>query len=222
MKKLLIIGGGPLGNQITHFAELSGKYKPIGYLDDFIKSGTNIDTNSVIGTVSDAKSMFEDKIYDEAFIAIGYNRFEYKEKMYDYFSSLQIPLATIIAPGVTIDPTAKIGQGCCLTYGVHIDMETIIEDNVVLNVRTIIGHNCLIKAHSYFAGNVVIAGETTIGKRCFIGMNSSINDHLSVCDDVFIGSSTTIRKDIVEPGLYVVKDKVMHINMQDFNSFKQN
>lgn len=216
-KNLIIIGSGPLALQISHYASLSGKYCVVGFLNDFEAKGTKVGEYEILGNLSDVDILYEKNIFDECFVAIGYNHFDVKDRLYHELKEKDIPLGTIIAPNVYIDPTSKIGDGCCIYPGCVIDMESVVEDNVIMNVSATIAHNSRVGANTFIAGGSILAGRTNVGCRCFIGVNATINDSCSICDDVMVGSATVIRKSIKKPGLYVTKEHNLHFDINTLN-----
>lgn len=202
MKKLLILGAGELGCQIVHYARLDGRYEIVGFLDDTISNGTLVNDVPVIGDMKDFCLLYKRKIYDCVFIGIGYDHFDFKEKLYNSIVLSEIPLATIISPQVYIDPTASIGNGVILYPGSLVEKDAIVEDNAVINIHTTIAHNARVGKHSFVAGGAVLAGYASIGMNCFIGVNSVVNDHINICDNVVVGSLTVVSKNIKNPGLY--------------------
>ncbi len=202
MTRLLIIGGGELGRQVIHWAMTTGRHEIAGFADDNMPKGETQEGHPVLGAIADVPRLFREGCFDEAFIAIGYMHFPKRRDIYTLLTEAGIPLATIIAPQVYIDPTARIGQGVIVYPGTVIDRETIIEDNVVINLRCVIAHNTEIGRHSFLCPNVTIAGFTQIGHSCFLGCSSTIADNVSVTDNVVVGAASLIRHDITEQGVY--------------------
>ena len=81
-KNLIIIGSGPLALQISHYASLSGKYCVVGFLNDFEAKGTKVGEYEILGNLSDVDILYEKNIFDECFVAIGYNHFDVKDRLY--------------------------------------------------------------------------------------------------------------------------------------------
>lgn len=201
-RKLAILGGGELGRQVAHYSVLNGAYEVIGFLDDTIERGIIVDGKPVLGKINELEKLFSQSVFDEVFIGIGYDHFDFKALLYERITQQKIPLATIISPQVYIDPTSKIGKGVILYPGSLVEKDAVVEDNAVINVHCTIAHNAFVGRHSFIAGGAVLAGYAKVGASCFIGVNSVINDHISVCDDVTVGSLTVVGKNIKTPGIY--------------------
>lgn len=211
MKRLIIIGSGALGEQAAHYAVVSGEYEVVGYLNDFLPVGSVEGGYPILGGISSIYELYAQDVFDFAFIAIGYNHFDFKEKVYHELVEHNIPLGTIIAPNVYIDPTATVGQGCFLYPGVVVDKDATIEDCALLNIHVTISHNSVIGRHCFIAGGVTVCGFVKVGKKVFVGANSAINDNLQICDNVRIGSGTFIRESIDCPGTYVTQKNTIKL-----------
>ena len=71
MTRLLIIGGGELGRQVAHWAQTTGKHAVTGFVDDNMPVGELTDGLPVLGGIADVPRLYDEKNFDEAFIAIG-------------------------------------------------------------------------------------------------------------------------------------------------------
>ncbi|MCH5308517.1 MAG: NeuD/PglB/VioB family sugar acetyltransferase [Prevotella sp.] len=201
-QRLAILGAGELGRQIGHYALLDGRYNVVGFLDDTKEKGTLCAEFSVLGKMEELEALYHQEVFDCIFIGIGYAHFEFKASLYEKVKKNNIPLATIIAPHVYIDPTAVIGMGVILYPGCVIDKDVVIEDNVVINLNVVVAHNSVVGKHSFIAGGAVLAGYAKVGECCFLGVNSVVNDHKYIGDNVIIGSQTIVSKNIKDPGTY--------------------
>lgn len=201
-KKLVILGAGELGEQISHYAMLDGRYDVVGFLDDTKEKGVLCAGSSVLGKMEELEILYNQNVFDYVFIGIGYAHFEFKAFLYKKVKNSNIPLATIIAPHVYIDPTAAIGAGVILYPGCVIDKDAVVEDNVVINLNVVVAHNSIVGKHSFIAGGAILAGYAKVGECCFLGVNSVINDHKYIGDNIIISSQTIVSKNIKAAGTY--------------------
>lgn len=199
-ERLAIIGAGELGLQALHYAELSGQYSVVAFFDDNAKD--DINGLPVLGTFEELASQYLNGAFDKVFISLGYRHLQKRKGLYDRIKSLSIPLGSIIAPNVFIDPSASVGEGCMLYPGVIIDKQAAIDPNVILNLGCVISHDSKVCSHSFFAPRVTVAGFSTIGEKCFLGCGSTIIDDIEISQDVVLGAGSLVVKNITESGLY--------------------
>jgi sugar O-acyltransferase (sialic acid O-acetyltransferase NeuD family) len=202
MKRLAIIGAGDLGRQVAHHALGFGGLEVAGFFDDTIQAGTHINHLPVFGGIPDIISFFEEGLFDMLFVGIGYRYFKVREEIYVRFSS-SIPFANLIHPSVTIDPSARVGNGVLIHPGCTVGMNATIGDNVLIFNGSHIAHDSAVGAHSVLAPGVTIAGNCTVGKAVFLGVGTILSDGLKVDDEVYTGAGAVVVADLTEPGLYV-------------------
>lgn len=200
--RLAIIGAGIYGSQVQHWAEISGMYDVIGYFDDYVNNGNMIKGKPVLGNISDSENFYNERMYDQLFIAIGYKHARFKQSL---FLSLRdkIPFATIVVSPTYIDITSKIGENVLICPGCILGENSIIDDNVKLSPNVNVSHDSHVGMGTYCSPSVSIAGCTTVGQCCFLGIGSTIVDGIQICDDVTIGAQTLVLRDITEEGTYI-------------------
>lgn len=201
-KRLAIIGCGELGKSIAHYAINDSNYNVVGYFDDFSPLNSVVNGIKIIGKISDIKKKYDNHLFDEIIIAIGYNHLGFKEELFNSLVN-QIKFATIIHTSCFVDESCRIGKGVCLLPGSVLDKNVTIEDNVIVNIGCTIAHDSTIAAHTFISPRVAVAGFVKIGKRCNIGINTTIIDRITINNDVQTGGATVVISDLTQKGLYV-------------------
>ena len=201
-QRLAIIGAGEMASQAIHFANVDGRYLPIGVFVDYPEEMQSYEGLKRLGTIQDIEESYANGSFDCLFIAIGYKHLAFKQSLHASLKG-KIPFATIIANATYIDPSSSIGEDVIIYPGTIIDKGVIVEDNVVLDLGALIGHNSVVGNASFIAGRTALAGFAKIGSCCFLGIGSTISDNISICNNVIIGASAVVIRDIVEEGAYV-------------------
>jgi sugar O-acyltransferase (sialic acid O-acetyltransferase NeuD family) len=202
MIRLALIGSKDFAIQIRGFAEKTGQFQVIGYFDDFEEKGTLIEGLPVLGKRSDIETLFKDNIFDEIFLAAGYNNFQFRELAFNDLKG-KVPFANIIMPDAELNDTTSLGEGIFIGTKNCFGENVRIDDNVFIHGHSFISHDNHIGSHTYISGKFTTAGFVTIGKRNFFGICSIVSDHISTCDDVWIGLGSIVAKKIKRPGRYV-------------------
>lgn len=200
MNRLVIVGASEFSNQVISIANNQNKYQIIGYYDDFIEANEYHDL-PVLGNLDQLEKDFKDNRFDIIFLAIGYNRLNYKELLLGRFSN--IPLATIIHPTAFIEKNTIIEDGVLIYPFAYVGPRVHLKKCVVVNVYTYLPHDNTVEACTFLSGGINIGGKVNIGKRCFIGIGVTTNDSIEIGNDVFLGSNTLVLKSILKPGTYV-------------------
>ncbi|MCQ2346462.1 MAG: hypothetical protein MJZ92_00855 [Paludibacteraceae bacterium] len=202
MQKLAIIGTKEFAFQIRDFALQLNQFEFVGYIDNVLPVGTEVEGKKVLGTVSEAISLYQQHIFDCIFIAVGYTHFELREAYYNQLAG-HIPFANIIMPNVKLGLNVRLGEGIFIGENTQIGNNTIINNNVFMHGDTHIAHDNVIGEHTYISGRFNTAGFVTIGKRNFLGIGILISDHISICDDAWLGLGCIVAKDITIAGKYM-------------------
>ena len=202
MKKIAIIGTKEFAEQITDFALQTGCFEVVGYYDNIELKGNTVNSRPVLGTVADAVEGYQNGVFDEIFIAVGYTRFDLREQFYNQLKG-KVPFANIIMQTAEVSPTAKLGEGNYIGPHTTIAAHTIIENNVFVHGNCLIGHDSIVHSHSYFSGRDYMAGFCEVGERVFVGLSVCVADHLTITDDVWVGIGSIVAKNLTEPGKYM-------------------
>lgn len=201
MKTLAIIGSGDLGQQIAHYAISDGHYASVVFFDDF-SSQDQINDYKILGKTTDIETAFQNKLFDELIIGIGYKHLQVRCELFEKFAT-KIPFGVIVHSSSWIDPSAKINKGCVIYPCNQIDANVIINENTILNIGCAVAHDTEIGPHCFLSPRVAIAGFVKIKKMCILGINSTIIDNIVVHENVQIGGGAVVIKTIENKGLYV-------------------
>lgn len=201
MKTLAIIGSGDLGQQIAHYAITDHHYQNVVFFDDFTTE-KEVNSFSVIGTTKDIESAFNNHLFDEIIIAIGYKHLAVKKQLFEQFQKT-IPFGTLIHSTSWLDPTAIVEKGCVIYPGCVIDAHTTIKENSLLNISCSIAHDTVIERHCFLSPRVAVAGFVTIQEQSIIGINATLIDNITIASKTQIGGGTVVIQSIDKSGLYV-------------------
>jgi sugar O-acyltransferase (sialic acid O-acetyltransferase NeuD family) len=202
MKKLAIAGSKDLAQLIAYHAENDKHYKVAGFFDDYEQPGNICGNYPVLGSINDIQRFYDEGVFDELLIGIGYKYFQFRKNFWGRFNG-KIPFGNLIHSSCYVDPSCTLGQGIVMLPGSTLDMNVTIGNNVLLNTGCIIAHDSVIEDHVFLSPGVKIAGFVNIGQASFIGIGSIIIDNIKICDETQTGGGTVVVKNIQAPGLYV-------------------
>mgnify|MGYP000861597602 CR=1 FL=1 len=201
MKTLGIIGAGDLGQQIADYAINDNHYDGVVFFDDYYDNNTK-NKIKVVGKLVDIEKAFNDKVFDELIIGIGYKHLEFKKKIYEQFKD-KITFGKIIHSSSIISKSANIEEGCVIYPGCIIDINSVIKANTIINIGCTISHDSEVGKHCFLSPRVAIAGFVKINDECTLGINSTIIDNITITSKTKIGASALIIESITENGLYI-------------------
>ena len=202
MKHIAIIGSGHLGQQIAYYINQDTNDKVVAFFDEYKEKGTLVNGIPVIGGNNDIEEAYENKLFDEILIAIGYKHLDSKKRIFEQYID-RIPFYKFIHSSAYLDTSAKIGEGTIIYPGCIIDQNTMIGDNVLLNIGCVIAHDTFIGNHSFLSPAIKIAGFVKVEELCILGINSTIIDNIKIVAKTQLGGATVVIKNIDKSGLYV-------------------
>lgn len=202
MTKLALIGSRDFAHQIRQFAEETGRFKLVGYFDDFRTTGELEEGLPILGKIEDVEILYSRGIFDSIFLAAGYNNFQFRNNVFDKLKG-KVPFANIIMPTAVVESDVSLGEGIYIGPRTCIGHNCMIEDNVFIHGDSSIGHDSKLQNHTYMSGRNFLAGFVHIGKRNFVGLAVTVSDHIYTVDDVWIGIGCVVCKNLTKAGKYM-------------------
>lgn len=198
---LILIGGGGHANACLSVLEELSSYNILGYLDlkpsYLSKCGIPYLGTDELGVP---------KYVREAcfLICIGQLDLGFKrEKIFNFLTSLNAKLATIISPRAILSKTSIIGPGSIVMHGAIIQSDVKIGVNCIINDRALIEHDVIIGDHCHISTGSIINGATLISNNVFIGSGAILRNNINVGEQSLIGMGSIVLKNVM-PGTKVV------------------
>lgn len=118
------------------------------------------------------------------------------------FEKAGLEPVNVIAPGVWISPSAKLGTGLYLAHGSVVSSGAEIRNHSMLNFQVVVGHDAVIGSHCALNPGASIGGGVKIGDGCVLGANSFVFQGKSIGERSKIDALTYVDRDI-PPGSIV-------------------
>ncbi len=198
MKKTVIFGAGGFGREVKMLLDqinlTKNEFKFIGYYDDGIEKGTQINNHQVLGNLVELS-----KIEDEINVIIAIASPEIKIKIVSALNKSNFKFPTIIHPNVLIgSESVKIGKGSIICAGCIVTCNIEIDDFVILNLCCTVGHDTIIKSYCSFMPSVNISGEVLINENVYVGTGAKIINQLEVGKNTIVGAGAVVSKSLPE------------------------
>jgi acetyltransferase-like isoleucine patch superfamily enzyme len=171
MARLAIIGAGGLGKEIalTIKAQQSVKYTELGFVDDAIAAGTEVNGLPVWGNID---WLMQQKEAMQVVLAIGNLAVRSQLIAQLKLTSFQFPV--IIHPGASLhDPsTIKLGPGCYVADGCILTTGIRLGEFCLLNIACSLQHDAQLHDNVIMMPGVRITGALTIPANTLVKANS--------------------------------------------------
>lgn len=204
MKRLIIIGAGDFGREVSWVAERINAVTPVwellGFVDDTPeKLGTVVDGYPVLGPVSSLSSVTEET-WVVCSIGTGRTRRRVMERVLE---NPVLKAATLIDPAVIVGRNAWVGEGCVVCAGTVLAISSRLEPHVIVNLNCTIGHDTVLEPFCTVHPGSNLSGKVRVGACTDIGTGTKIIQGLTVCSGCTLGAGAVVVRDLAEPGTYV-------------------
>ncbi|MFA5670052.1 MAG: acetyltransferase [Balneolaceae bacterium] len=193
---IAIFGAGGFGREVKmlldQINEVEEQFNFIGYFDDGIEKGTEINGFSVLGGIQDLNS------FDgELGIVFSLADPKLKKKILSSITKDDILYPTLIHPSCYIGKdNVDIGEGCIICAGTIITVDINIGKHVILNLSCTVGHDTTIGDYSSFMPSVNISGEIEMGEGVYCGTGAKLINQLKIGEGTIIGAGGVVSKDL--------------------------
>lgn len=190
--KLMIIGGGGLGQVAQQVAQEQNQYEVLGFCDDAYE-GVDIHQRKLhVAPRYLSELVTQPDIY--FIIAIGDPAIRQS-----FITRYELPLskfANVIHPLAFIADNAILGQGILAMPYAIVNSGAQLGNHLVLNSASIVEHKSQVGDYTSISPKAVICGGVTIGAECFIGAGATIVQCLHLGQHVLVGANSLVLHDL--------------------------
>lgn len=203
MKKLVIVGAGDFGREVSWVAERINAQTPVwellGFVDDGAAvQGRTVDGYPVLGPVSWLEAV-TDELYVVCSIGTGRVR---KQVMERVLANPHLRPAVLIEPAAIVGRNAQVGPGCVVCAGTVLAISSRLEAHTIVNLNCTVGHDTVLEPYCTVHPGSNLSGRVHVGACTDIGTGTKIIQGLAVCPGCTLGAGTVVVRDITEPGTY--------------------
>ncbi len=196
MRDILILGAGGFGREIQWLIERINQQNPtwriLGYLDDGVEPGTEINGYKVLGNIGTLNN------YDKhisVVCAIGSSKV--REDVVTRIKQLgEYQFPNLIDPNAQNSQFLSMGEGNIVCAGNILTVNIEMEDFVILNLSCTIGHDVNLKSFVTVYPGVNISGCTLLKKGVELGTGSKIIQGRIVGENTIVGAGAVVVRDL--------------------------
>lgn len=191
-EELVIWGAGGHAKVVAEAAELEGRYKLLGFVDDVNPSAIG---SSILGyPVLDPAQVHSRP--DEIHVIVGIGNCHHRLRVAEELQVSGFRFGTVIHPSAILSRSASISPGTVFLAWAFVDAESRVGSHVIVNVRGSVAHDCRVEDGVHIGGAASIAGCVTMGKGAFLGVNATVSDHITIGDGAVIGIGSVVIRDV--------------------------
>lgn len=196
VKDIVIIGAGGFGREvqwlIESINEKSGEWNILGYIDDCIPVGTEIDGYRVLGSCED---LFKYK--DSLAVACAVGASQTRKKIIEYISANDnISFPNLIAPTVVASNRIAYGMGNIICAGNILTVDITIGNFNIINLDCTVGHDVRIESYVTLYPSANISGNVFLGAKAEVGTGCHVIQGISIGEEAILGAGSVVIRDI--------------------------
>lgn len=203
MKKLVIVGAGDFGREVSWVAERINAQTPIWELLGFVDDGAAVQGRTVDGYPVLRPVSWLEAVTDELYVvcSIGTGRVR-KQVMERVLANPHLRPAVLIDPAAIVGRNAQVGPGCVVCAGTVLAISSRLEAHTIVNLNCTVGHDTVLEPYCTVHPGSNLSGRVHVGACTDIGTGTKIIQGLAVCPGCTLGAGTVVVRDITEPGTY--------------------
>ncbi len=198
MRNVLIFGASGHGSVVLDILERSEEFQPVGFVDSFIKKGTEKNGYRVLGSEFDLLHILEKHNVYGGIVAVGDNWV--RRRLVRLIQRLAPGFVFInaIHPSAILGRNVVLGQGNVVMPGVIVNSNASIGDHCILNTRCSMGHDGVMSSYSSLAPGVCCGGNLFLGTGTVISLGSKIIENITIGPWSLVGAGSLVLNDIPE------------------------
>lgn len=203
MKKLVIVGAGDFGREVSWVAERINAQTPVWELLGFVDDGAAVQGRTVDGYPVLRPVSWLEAVTDELYVvcSIGTGRVR-KQMMERVLANPHLRPAVLIDPAAIVGRNAQVGPGCVVCAGTVLAISSRLEAHTIVNLNCTVGHDTVLEPYCTVHPGSNLSGRVHVGACTDIGTGTKIIQGLAVCPGCTLGAGTVVVRDITEPGTY--------------------
>ena len=186
MNEIAIYGAGGFGREtallIDQINALQPVWKLVGFFDDHIEKGKEVDGLPVLGGIKQVN-----EVPHNLALALAIADPTARRRIAEGITNKQVRYPVLAHPRAMLgSETNFFGRGCILTAGCILTTGIILGEFAIVNLLSTVGHDakigsfCTLMPSSNISGNVEIGEETMIGTGAKILQNLTIGARCKV------------------------------------------
>ena len=198
MKNVLIFGASGHGSVVLDILEKSKEFRPVGFIDSFIKKGTKKNGYRVLGSELDLLHIIEKHNVYGGIVAVGDNWV--RRRLVQSIQRLAPDFIFInaIHPSARLGKDVRLGVGTAIMPGVIVNSNSTIGDHCILNTRASMDHDGILSDFSSLAPGVCCGGNLFLGSGAAISLGTLVIENIGIGAWSVVGAGSLVLDEIPE------------------------
>lgn len=182
MHPLLILGAGGFGRSVAEVVGLQERFRVVGFLDDGLPAGSDVNGVPVLGPLS---SLGSRRACAPA-VALGIGNNATRARISQQAVEAGFELTTVVHPWTSIAPSALLGPGCVIMAGVVIGTAARLGRGVIVNAGAVMDHDTVVEEFGHLGVRACMAGGSRLGLRAWLQCGASLGVGVKMPQDAVL------------------------------------
>ncbi len=193
---IAIFGAGGFGREtalmIRQINQVRNNWNIIGFFDDGLPKGTEVDGLRILGGLSELN-----QIGEKLSVVVTIAEPILRKKIVADIKNNNIDFPVLKHPHNFLgdDVTNQFGRGSIITAGSIFTTNVRLEEFVIINLACTIGHDVRIGSFSTLMPGCSISGNVTIGESTLIGSGARILQNITIGKECKVGAGAVVIAD---------------------------
>ena len=196
MKNVLIFGASGHGSVVLDILEKSKEFRPVGFVDSFIKKGTKKNGYRVLGSEFDLLHIIEKHNVYGGIVAVGDNWVRRRLVRSIQRLAPGFIFVNAVHPTAILGKNVNLGSGIAVMPAVIVNSNSAIGDHCILNTRSSLGHDGVLSDFSSLAPGVCCGGNMNLGTGAAISLGTLVIEGISIGAWSVVGAGSLVLDEI--------------------------
>jgi sugar O-acyltransferase (sialic acid O-acetyltransferase NeuD family) len=202
MKKLVIVGAGGFGREVSGWALQTQAGQQEWVLGGFLDGNPHaLDSYNYEWPILGDPMNYRPSTDEVLLCAIGDPRT--KLAVCRRLEEAGGRFATLVHPSAVIGRNTIVGRGCIICPGAVLTADVRIGNHVIVNACASVGHDAVIGDGCTLSGHADVTGFVKLGRGVFLGTHAAVLPKTGVGDFAVVGAGSVVLRN-VKPGATVM------------------
>jgi acetyltransferase EpsM len=199
--RLVIYGAGGHGCSLAALVRQTGDYEMIGFLDDGVPKGTEVDGLAVLGGADQLITLAEEGVSLAVNGVGGVGDLPARLAVYGKLVEVGFYCPTVIHSTAFIEDRAVLGDGIQVFPLAYVGIRVQVSYGCIINTGAIVSHDCTLAPYVNLSPGATLAGGVKVGEAALIGMRATINLNVTIGKRARVGNGATVKSDVPDGGV---------------------
>ncbi|MBC8506188.1 MAG: NeuD/PglB/VioB family sugar acetyltransferase [Anaerolineales bacterium] len=198
---IIIYGGGGHGKSLLDLVRSLGTYSVVGFLDDSVPAGEEIQGVPLLGTGELLSELYVKGVRQAINAVGGIGNVAVRVKVFNRIADAGFTCPAVVHPTAVIEPNAVLSPGVQVFPFAYVGSDVQVGFGSIVNTGAIVSHDCVLGDFVNISPGAILAGEVKVGDGALVGMGVTVNLQAEIGAGARVGNGATVKSDVPPNGV---------------------